>query len=95
MPKIDVGLHVIGMSGKTWMKIGRFHDAQKAAEEMEQWMKSPGLTMALGWQLKIDGKEYATDDVGLSRSEYESHIKYCLDLHEAFFESVDKGPDEC
>ena len=82
MATITVVVHVVGMSGKLWLKTGTFDDPEAAADFVVSWWKS--LSWPQHWSLAIDGYEYDAR-VAVHKGYVREHIDYCLDLHEAFY----------
>jgi hypothetical protein len=79
---ITVSVHVVGMSGKLWIKTGTFNDPEAATNFIVSSWKD--LSWPQHWTLSIDGYEYDSC-VTIHTSYVREHIDYCLDLHEAFY----------
>ncbi len=83
MPRIDIRVHNLGMSGKVWSKTGTFeHPAQAAAFLLYWWQH---LSCPERWELHIDNLEYRVVPP-FPKEESEAHINYCLEFHRAFYE---------
>lgn len=85
MATITVMVHVVGMSGKLWIKMGTFNNPKAATDFVVSWWEK--LLWPQHWSLAIDGYEYDACDT--TQEEYvRKHIDYCLDLHEAFYNGL-------
>lgn len=82
MATITVMVHVVGMSGKLWIKTGAFDDPEAATDFVVSWWEK--LLWPQHWSLSIDGYEYDACVI-IHKECVREHIDYCLDLHEAFY----------
>ena len=80
MPRIDIRVHNLGMSGRPWAKTGTFDHPAQAARFLEHWWRE--LSCPTGWELEIDGMEYS---VRHPFPDGEAHIHYCFSFHCAFY----------
>ena len=84
MTTITVNVHVVGMSGRPWVKAGAgFTEPDDAAKFVMAWWKQ--LVWPQSWSLDIDGYEYEAHTL-IQEEAIREHITYCLDLHRAFYE---------